>query len=1152
MAIHCIRFAAAVLVGTLVSACGVSRPEPNSGSDSERVASTSAALTGADGGAGGDAGLTDGETLANLQLKVSENACAANLAQDYFQVTNGTSAPVRLADISIKYWINDTSGIPVSPQVAYGGCVTTPNGTCIHPVSGVTATATPFAPACGPSSSRQANWEITIATTDTTPVAAGNTWSNLQTGVNLSTHVAFSPGTSTWFSACGSGGPYAANSAFAVYDQGNWVVSGGAAVPSCRAPEFLEIQNFIDSSFYSFGDIVYSFEDLVGNPVDCIGFNAQHSVQALRAKGLSVATVAPPALVPSPPVPPANVNPAIFFDGQPDPTGKVAACPAGSVPTSRPTVAQVEAVGGIAGYQAAAAALPHPQNVQALQNDCWLNAFPDDNTSAAQTIVSGNYEHAAGILTGGFAGPNSSSFSGVQLTASVYASTIDVLGSEHNDSQLWVQTGTCENWWNNSPNVMTSATCPHGNSCTGQITGQQCPTGGGCTGPSCAVQSLETGIMTGNGVADAQLFIYFTSDGYGTHGCYAGTQSGTGVAGNCCNGGQSDCFVRMANAPLKPWAVVAPQGTTPYGVKPQELGLQVQFDATNQAWWVYVSHAGSMSALGYYPASLFQWDDGSTSQMAQGTATYLQAGGEVADAWPNGQHTSTSMVSDRPAWEGYQYAAYQRNVVYFDGAGASHSPSFDFLTTGVPPAGIPVTEGDLGIPGLCGLDSAGWADSSNNPGAYSITSAIPAGGANWGEYFYFGGGRMNPPSGPELSGNFPQPVSMGAGGEDFACAINPSGGVECWGDNSVGELGNGTQNASPIPVPVSVLTSGVTAVAAGTEFACALQNGAVYCWGDNIFGELGIGGGGTMCVDTFTQETVPCAMMPTLVTGLPSNVTAISAGNSFACALTATGAVWCWGDDESGALGDNRGAKDVCTFPEMTSTPCSRVPIQVQGLGGLGSGATGISAGNGFACALGPLGSGGKVECWGIDNFGEVGAPSTTTCQLLTGVGLTSSPVACTPVPTPAQGVSGAIQVFTDKSGTAACVITQVGGVLCWGDGGELLGNGSPTNPFPAVQVQGLTAGVTTLSIGNGTYCAVQTGPNAGLVCWGAPNGGFIQGSLTPMAAASPLTTDPMSLAIGGFSGCVLDESGALACWGAFTGNGGTQTSTTPVLAQFP
>jgi hypothetical protein len=171
----------------------------------------------------------------NLKLTVSKNACAANVAQDYFKLQNADTVSVPLSSISIKYWINDTSGARIVPNVWYGGCVTSSNGTCVHQVSGVTATATQFA-ACGADPTQQANWEITVKTTDTALLNPSFTWSGVQTAVNRSDSLPFSPGSASWYSSCGVGQPYAPDSHFAVYVGDNLVFSNGVTAPSCRAP----------------------------------------------------------------------------------------------------------------------------------------------------------------------------------------------------------------------------------------------------------------------------------------------------------------------------------------------------------------------------------------------------------------------------------------------------------------------------------------------------------------------------------------------------------------------------------------------------------------------------------------------------------------------------------------------------------------------------------------------------------------------------------------------------------------------------------------------------------------------------------------------------------------------------------------------------
>src|SRR5262249_12401094 len=124
-------------------------------------------------------------------------------------------------------------------------------------------------------------------------------------------------------------------------------------------------------------------------------------------------------------------------------------------------------------------------------------------------------------------------------------------------------------------------------------------------------------------------------------------------------------------------------------------------------------------------------------------------------------------------------------------------------------------------------------------------------------------------------------------------ALDTAGNVWAWGWNAHGQLGDGTTTDRDVPVQLTSL-SGATASSAGGWFSMALKpvsgNGVVYAWGDNTSGQLGDG--------TTTSHSTPAQ-----VSGLSGiNVVAIAAGENHALALASNGDVWAWGDNFFGEL----------------------------------------------------------------------------------------------------------------------------------------------------------------------------------------------------------------------------------------------------------
>ena len=249
-----------------------------------------------------------------------------------------------------------------------------------------------------------------------------------------------------------------------------------------------------------------------------------------------------------------------------------------------------------------------------------------------------------------------------------------------------------------------------------------------------------------------------------------------------------------------------------------------------------------------------------------------------------------------------------------------------------------------------------WGEGQSPHVVASGVAAIAAGGAHacgltsagavecWGDnrYGQLGDGtkirRASPVAVSGLSGGV---IAVTAGG-GHTCALTTAGAVKCWGENDYGQLGDGTNANRAVPAPVSGLTSGVTAIAAGGQHTCALtRRGAVRCWGRNLAGQLGDG-------------TTKTRTRPTALSELARGVAAVAAGRNHTCALMRAGGVRCWGDNGSGQLGDGKKAD-------------RRLPAKVSRLA---RGVAAIAAGGSHTCALM---NGGHVYCMGQNGHGQLG-----------------------------------------------------------------------------------------------------------------------------------------------------------------------------------
>lgn len=345
-----------------------------------------------------------------------------------------------------------------------------------------------------------------------------------------------------------------------------------------------------------------------------------------------------------------------------------------------------------------------------------------------------------------------------------------------------------------------------------------------------------------------------------------------------------------------------------------------------------------------------------------------------------------------------------------------------------------------------------------------------------------------------------------AGGQDFTVVTKPDGTVWTWGSNNQGQLGSGslTPTDRRVPEQVTGFPTTVTAVAAGYNHAVArLSDGTVWAWGDNASGQLGDG-------SSNNDRTSPVQ-----ASGL-TNVTMVSAGQTFSLALKSDGTVWAWGSDGSGQLGDGAGASS------------STVPVQVSGLTNI----THIAAGNTHGLAVK---NDGTVWAWGANSQGQVGN-NTTTHQF--------TPVQMT-------GVSSASKV---AGGTLHSLILKSDGTVMatgYNNGGQL-GLADNTRRLTAVAIASFS-NVMAIAAGASNSAALKS--DGTLWTWGMNDQGQLGTGGSPNArnvtGQAGSITDYLLLAAGHAHLITASNTGVVRTWGqggnGRLGDGTTSSFNTPL-----
>ncbi len=228
---------------------------------------------------------------------------------------------------------------------------------------------------------------------------------------------------------------------------------------------------------------------------------------------------------------------------------------------------------------------------------------------------------------------------------------------------------------------------------------------------------------------------------------------------------------------------------------------------------------------------------------------------------------------------------------------------------------------------------------------------------------------------------------------------------------------------------------------------------------------------------------------------------AIHLGGQHACALTTQGGVLCWGSNQYGQLGNG------------TTVPYSSQPVKVRGLDkGVRAVATMREH---FTCALTEQGG---VLCWGSNEYGQLGDGTKENRR----------------TPVPVRGLNKGVKAIA-AGYYHTCVLTEQGGVLCWGlNWSGQLGDGTEEDRSAPVRVRGLNKGVKAIAAGYSHTCALTE--QGGVLCWGSNESGEL-GDETKENRSAPVLVRGLdkgvkAIAVGFAHTCALTKQGSVLCWG--------------------
>lgn len=287
------------------------------------------------------------------------------------------------------------------------------------------------------------------------------------------------------------------------------------------------------------------------------------------------------------------------------------------------------------------------------------------------------------------------------------------------------------------------------------------------------------------------------------------------------------------------------------------------------------------------------------------------------------------------------------------------------------------------------------------------------------------------------------PIMLSAGNL-HTCAIDGDKTVKCWGNNDDGQLGDGTNDDSDIPVEIDGLIA--SNIGCNGAHCCAVveSTGDVKCWGDNANSQLGDG--------TTTPSNTPVS-----VSGLPEAAVQVSVGYGHSCARLTDNRVYCWGQGNSGQLGDGTGIN--------SATPVEVFVIVIALT------VSDFTCGAYHCCGISDVND--NLYCWGSGTSGETGSSGYSNSDIPNQVLVASREP---------------VQMSLGHSFT--CVLYDDNKVRCFGSGSdEKLGDGTVANTYIPTETASLGDGTIT-DIGGGVAHTCVVLDNGEITCWGQDSSG--------------------------------------------------------------